>query len=361
MAKILLALLVFIFTHGLTVALADAPPNWPWRGMTISFEGSRIGEGTGPDDIALLKKRLKINSARITLDVRTYSKRFNISPEAAWEKNLAWADRMLDACKAANVTAILSISQFPIDPALGYIQDSPEFWNDPAQLDEALRRVRLLAEHFRNRGTELGAYEVLNEPVLREGRSVRVPPQWPAMMYDIVNSIRRSDSARWIVITPAVGGLPSGYADFAPLQAERIIYGAHDYVPLQFTHQGIRDWKPGYRYHGYIRLKYWDKKALETYLVPLRSFQQKYSAYVWIGEFSAARWAEGAEQYVEDLAAIFDSYGWGWAYFNYGGYHGWNPDYDTGYATDDRSDWTTHYIGEKSLRWNTLKKIFETR
>ncbi len=216
-ARIILAVLFLVFSYGCSDVLAEAPPNWPWRGMTISFEGSRIGEGTGPDDIALLKKRLKINSARITLDVRTYSKRFNISPEAAWEKNIAWADRMLDACKAANVTAILSISQFPIDPALGYIQDSPEFWNNPAQLDEALRRVRLLAEHFKNRGEELGAYEVLNEPLLREGSSVKVPPQWPSMMNDIISGIRRSDNARWIVLTPGAGGLPSGYEDFIPL------------------------------------------------------------------------------------------------------------------------------------------------
>lgn len=374
MAKILLAIFLLLFGCGQTHTSPaqtntstsqkdinpDAPPNWPWRGITISFEGSRINEGTGPDDIALLKNRLNINSARITLDVRTYSSRFNTSPEVAWETNLAWADRMLDACKAANITAILSISQFPIDPALGYIQDSPEFWNDQAQLDEVLRRVSLLAEHFKDRGEELGAYEVLNEPLLREDGVVKVPLKWPSMMEEIISNIRQSDHARWIVLTPGPGGLPSGYADFTPLQAERIIYGAHDYVPLQFTHQGIRDWELGYRYPGYIGLNYWDKKAHETYLEPLRSFQQKYSAYVWIGEFSAVRWAEGSEDYILDLAFLFDSYGWGWAYFNYGGYHGWNPDYDTGYATDDKSDWTTHYLGEESLRWTTLKKILGT-
>lgn len=360
MAKIILTVLFLIFSSGFSDVLAQAPPNWPWKGVTMSFEGNSKEKLTGPEDIALLKKRLNINSVRLSLDVRLYAKRYNVSPDAAWDKNLEWADSMLDACKAANITAILSISQFPIDPALGYIQDSPQFWNNPAQLDEALRRVRLLAEHFKGRGNELGAYEVLNEPLLREGSSVKVPPQWPAMMNDIVSNIRGIDAARWIVLTPGAGGLPSGYKDFTPLKAERIIYGAHEYVPHQFTHQGIGGRPLGYRYPGQMGLKYWDKKALQSYLSPLRSFQKKYSAYIWIGEFSAARWADGAEQYLSDLACIFNTYGWGWAYFNYGGYHGWNPDYDTGYSSDSRSDWTTHYVGESSVRWNTLKQLCGT-
>jgi hypothetical protein len=130
------------------------------------------------------------------------------------------------------------------------------------------------------------------------------------------------------------------------------------YLPHTYTHQGIHGRKLGYAYPGMASWLFWDKKALEQSLAALRQFQLQYDAPVWIGEFSAVRWAPGAEQYIKDLTSIFKTYGWGWAYHAYQEYHGWNPDYDASFATDAPEDWKKHYVGETSTRWRTLKEIF---
>jgi hypothetical protein len=78
---------------------------------------------------------------------------------------------------------------------------------------------------------------------------------------------------------------------------------------------------------------------------------------VWVGEFSAVRWASGGEQYIRDLVNVFERNNMGWEYFSFGNWHGWNPDYDNIY-TPPGEDPKAHYVGEKSLRWQTLKTIF---
>lgn len=330
----------------------DAPMNWPWRGVVLNS-----GNGL-PKDISILIDRLGINSVRLSLNVRSMAKYQGLNPEKAWRKNLQWADSMLDACKKNGVVGIISLHEIPIDPNLGLTQESAGFWNNPEQLAEAVRLAGSLASHFKDRGWELGAYELLSEPVLREGESVINPPQWPQLIQMIIKEIRNHDSQRWIVTTPGLGGLPQIYKDFKPLQFEKIVYGAHMYVPHAFTHQGIQGRKMGFTYPGMIFPTYWDKKALINSLKDLRSFQEKYGVFVWIGEFGAVRWADGGEQYLLDLASIFDQYGWGWCYFAYKEYHGWNPDYDTNFSTDDPKDWKWHNVGKKSTRWTTLKKMF---
>lgn len=333
----------------------DVPTNWPWRGVVLSSTNNI------PEDISPLVHQLDVNSVRVTLKVRDFAKRQNLDPRTAWEKNLQWADSMLDACKKNGIVGIISLHQIPIDPTLNLTQDSPGFWNDPQQLSEAIRLAGLLANHFKDRGWELGAYELLSEPVLRDGKSMKIPPQWPQLMQMIIKEIRKYDSQRWIVVTPGPGGLPKGYKEFKPLAFEKIVYGAHMYVPHVFTHQGIGGRKRGFTYPGMIIYTYWDKQALINYLKELRSFQEEYGAFVWIGEFGAVRWADGGEQYLLDLTSIFNQYGWGWCYFAYKGYHGWNPDYDTNFSTDDPKDWKWHYVGKKSTRWTTLKKMFNEK
>ncbi|HEY4706188.1 MAG TPA: cellulase family glycosylhydrolase [Thermodesulfobacteriota bacterium] len=351
MKKIFVVLLAFLFT-AVVPALAELPPYWPWKGVAMTSLSAK------PSDVALVKERLDLNSVRITLDVRLYAERMGLSPEVALEDNIRWASSMLDACRGAGVTGIISMSQFPINPSKGLMQESPEFWNNQAELAEVVRIAGVLAGAFKGRGAELGGYEFLNEPLVRSAAGAAVPPQWPALMKDTIAEIRRHDTERWIVVTPGAGGMPSGYKNFTPFDDGRIVYGAHMYAPFAFTHQGIREYKLGYAYPGRIYLKFWNRKALSNYMSDLIGFRNKYGVPVWIGEFSAIRWAPGAEKYLLDLAAEFNAQGWGWSYFSFGEYHGWNPDYGTGFSTDRREDWQAHFVGEGSLRWSTLKKMF---
>lgn len=261
---------------------------------------------------------------------------------------------MLDICREQGIVAVISIHQFPVNPALPIKQTSPEFWKSDVYRAAVIDYVDGMAKEFSTRGDELIAFEVLSEPYVEVNKKPLLPKEWPDLMIKIVSAIR-SHSNKWIVITPGPGGLPRGYTDFFPLNDSHIVYGAHMYEPHLYTLQGIGESRPaGLAYPGRIGLTYWDKSAIEKSFKPLRDFQKKYQVPVWIGEFSATRWAIGGEQYLSDVISLSKSYSWGWAYFNIGGFHGWDPDYDANYPSEGEQP---KKIGYSSTRWKLLQRV----
>ena len=56
----------------------------------------------------------------------------------------------------------------------------------------------------------------------------------------------------------------------------------------------------------------------------MRSFQEKYGAKIYVGEFSAVCWAPDAEKYLEDVISVFEEYGWDWTYHAFREWPGWS-------------------------------------
>ena len=141
-----------------------------------------------------------------------------------------------------------------VETGLGdLVQASPEFWANSAHLDAVVEIAERLAQHFKDRGRELGAYEFLNEPLVRENGKQSSPDAWPALMLRLVKAVRKHDPKRHIVLTPGFGGETSYYAKLdKPLPFDRIIYGAHFYNPHEYTHQGIRSKNSGKSWPGYM-------------------------------------------------------------------------------------------------------------
>ncbi|MBI5308681.1 MAG: cellulase family glycosylhydrolase [Planctomycetes bacterium] len=329
------------------------PPNWPWRGIdTHSCCG-----GTGPEDIALLAG-LNVNAVMLNLKVRFQTKQEKISPELSWAKNLAWADSMLDACRKHGITGNIRLNEIPIDPAFGLTERSVDFWNSPARYNEAVKFAGQLAEHFKSRGSELGAYTILSEPTVSDGKKQSRPAVWPRLQQEIIDAIRKHDKTRFIVVTPGPGGMPGNYSSpsFKPFADPRIIYGAHMYGPHAYTHQGIDGRPTGVKYPGKLGLKKLDKEFLTSALQPLKNFQQQHNALVWIGEFSAVTGAVGAELYLSDLMTIFDNYGWSWTYFTYKDNPLWDPSNDE----NIRKISPEHPLTSLTTpRWEVLKSAFD--
>ena len=338
-------------SHSIITQAAEFPAGWPWRGITIDVFG-------GSNDPSVVPKLAKmgVNSIELVLSVRNVAKYQNKSPTTAWNDSLAWADSMLDACKANGIVGVVTFVQIPTDPSLNLDQASPEVWNTSSLLSEAVTRSGELADHFKNRGTELGAYEILNEPIVHTSTGQYFPTNYPALMQQVITEIRSKDPKRWIVVTAGIGGEASQYQNFKPLNQPRIIYGAHVYNAHPYTHQGIYNNPLNVVWPGMINGTYWDKSQLTKQIQPLITFKNTYNVPVWIGEFSAINWAPGADTYLKDAVSVFNQNGFGWMYFSLNGYHGWNPDYDTAYTTD--ADAKYHYIGDSSARWATLKQIF---
>lgn len=331
------------------------PDGWPWKAVTIVFPGGGI------DDLENYKKKLNINFVRLNVNVKRYAKVNRLAVDDAWKDAMIWSNSMLDVCERIGIRATVEINHFPLDPAIKFKKNSYKFWSNNHLLNEVVSTAGELAKQLSIRGNELAAYQILSEPVvIRYGRAT-TPPQWTNVLDRIIKEIRKFDKKRWIVVAPGPGGGPTGYKDFSPPSDPFLIWGVHMYKPHAFTHQGIKKRSINIQYPGMVKRRYWDKDKLRKALRPLYIFQQKYPGPVFVGEFSAVRWAEGGEQYIKDLSDIFNEYNWSWAYYSGTGWHGWNPNYNQNYPGDNKEDrkrWKNDYIGDKSTRWNTLRKIF---
>jgi hypothetical protein len=105
------------------------------------------------------------------------------------------------------------------------------------------------------------------------------------------------------------------------------------YTPFTYTHQGVDHPAPSLRYPGPIDGQQWDREAMKKSLAPAIDFAATYRVHLYVGEFSAIRWAPGAETYLADLIAIFESQGWDWSYHAFREWQGWNLELGT-----DRDD-----------------------
>lgn len=344
--SIIILFVLLQFSVSNATSLETAPPDWPWRGITIEGTSTR-------EDIAKLAE-MKVNVVVLQLNVRNIAQYKHLTPQEAWDNRLAWADEMLDACKKNGMTCIISMFQFPIDPNLGLTQDSPAYWNSQRLQKQTVDLVGKLVEHFKNTGVELAAYDILSEPLVRFALGIqKTPSEWSALQDAIIRKIRQIDSKRYIIVTPGYGGMPSSYTDFKPLSYSKLIYSAHMYSPHGFTHQGLPGFAYGKEYPSVFPQL--NKDKLIGYMQPVIDFKEKYNALVYIGEFSAARWASGSDEYVSDLIDIFDRNGFSWMYYSYG-FHAWNPSYSNQYSNGD--EYKKQYIGENTPRWKILKRAF---
>ena len=334
---------------------SNFPQSFPWKG--VSIDSSAENKYT-PQDLAQLIITLpELNFVQLRLKPKKFAIRRECSIDQAMQQTLDWADLMLDECHKLGIIGLLSFEGFPLDLQKKYNHTSEKFWQDKKNLHDVIQTVIILTKRFSKRGNELAGYQFISEPVTHKMWKAVVPDQWPPLLKKIIKTIRKNDPQRWVVVAPGPWGNPSGYRDFKPL-GEKIIYGAHMYAPQWFTHQGIRKWKKFFPYPHKNGYKVLNKDTLRTSLQPLRDFQMKHKIPVYIGEFSAIRWAKGGEDYIKDLVSIFNEYNWGWVYFSLNSWHGWNPDYSSKEYMNWRNNWRNQYVGFRATRWDTLRTIF---
>jgi len=130
-------------------------------------------------------------------------------------------------------------------------------------------------------------------------------------------------------VEPADWGGPGGLENLLPIPVSNVVYSVHMYLPHAFTHQNVHGKTPAYVYPGEIQGKRWDKTELEAALRPVIEFQKRYNVHMYIGEFSAIRWApEGsATRYLRDLIEIFEKHEWDWSYHAFREWHGWSVEH----------------------------------
>ena len=70
-----------------------------------------------------------------------------------------------------------------------------------------------------------------------------------------------------------------------------------------------------------------NREYLRKILKPVRDFQLAYNVQIYAGEFSAARWAPGAADYLRDCIDLFEEYGWDWSYHAFREWDGWSVEH----------------------------------
>jgi hypothetical protein len=170
-------------------------------------------------------------------------------------------------------------------------------------------------------------YDLANEPV--EGVVGAGLSDWQELAERTARAIRAIDPERTLIVEPPNWGSPEGLAELQPLDVANIVYSVHMYAPGTFTHQGVFGRGKPYVYPGVIDGKRWDKAQLQAVLRPVADFQKNHGVHIYIGEFSAIRWApdNSAYRYLRDLIEIFEDHGWDWSYHAFREWDGWSVEH----------------------------------
>jgi len=204
-------------------------------------------------------------------------------------------------------------------------ENNLRMFSDRQYADHFVAAWQRLAARLKNHPA-VWAYDLVNEPV-QGGAACRFNAR--DLQFKAAQAIREIDPRTPIIFEPADWTTPQTFAGLEPLPLDNIIYEVHMYEPSEYTHQGVDQRPAGQPYPGYYGGKLYDKAALRTALQPIREFQERYGARIYVGEFSASIWAPHREVYLRDCLEIFEEYGWDWTYHAFREWQGWSLEHET--------------------------------
>jgi hypothetical protein len=266
------------------------------------------------------------------------------------DAELADLDKVVDACERYGIMVVIDL-HLPPGGRLAELSNTHAMFLKPEYMDEFLRIWQMIAARYKDKPSVWG-YDMLNEPILK----VPTPAgacDWQETARRTAREIRKIDPHKAIIMESEDYAAPHAFKWLKPLDVPGMVYSVHMYEPGTFTHQTLYGIPAGATYPGMIGGKYCDKNTLRAMLQPVRDFQLRHNAHIFVGEFSAIRWADGAERYLSDLIDIFEDYGWDWTYHAYREWHGWSVEHgsdkndDQPSATDtDRKKLLLHWFGK---------------
>lgn len=332
-------------------ANAALPKNWPWRGISVQ------SSNTTAKDVDYLAQ-IGVNFLRIQIRPSVRLKDDSGNPISAFYNELEWANEMVESCRKNGITSLLAFNHLVLGPESGITEKSVEYWNGNYYLDSTYKLIEIIVQRFKDRGDELSAYEVMGEPViLKKGQSPVVPERLEEFFKNVLKTIRKHDEMRWFLLTPGPWGRPINYEEFKPFNItdNRIIYGAHMYLPDAYTHQGVKGRPRAFSYPGKINNGYWNKERVQASFKALLEFEKKYNVPIYIGEFQAVRYAPGAIDWVKDVIETMDAHKWSWSLFAFEPRAIiWDPYYDVANPNDPPKNWILKEVGPNTPLWKHM-------
>ncbi len=184
---------------------------------------------------------------------------------------------------------------------------------------------RAIATHFKG-DRRIYAYDFANEPFQTRPRK---RDYWQVQKA-CAEAVRAVDPDAVVIVESNHMAAPYAFSYLSPLAMDNVVYSVHMYDPGTFTHQGVGPGDPlGQTYPGVLddgeKL---DKEWLRRRLAPVREFQLRHGARIYVGEFSAIAWARGADAYIRDCIALFEEYGWDWTYHAFREWRAWSVEHE---------------------------------
>jgi hypothetical protein len=308
---------------------AERPAGPAYKGHDLPrLRGTMIGPNVSQQDLRVLGGQWKANHIRWQLIwggfPRSPADNGDLAAYDAWlESALTHLDKLLPVCAELGIQVLIDLHTPP-----GGRNDSSEcrLFHE-ARFQDAFDRVwAKIARRYQGQKAVWG-YDLVNEPV--EGVVADGLLDWHALATRTARRVRSIDPQHAIVVEPAPWGGPQALEFFDPLPVDRIVYSVHMYLPFKFTHQGIYGNPSGVHYPGVIDGKQADRQELRKLLAPVIAFQRDYNVHVYLGEFSAIRWAPGQSgaNYLRDAIEIFEENGWDWAYHAFREWDGWSVEH----------------------------------
>jgi aryl-phospho-beta-D-glucosidase BglC (GH1 family) len=308
--------------------------NTPYRGFTVHALDS--------DELNGAATEWHANIVRLMMRPQLHAQRdCHCTNMQAWEKMLDELPAELDTAQKLHITVVLSLFEVPTEHFPEGAQDRAghsAFWSDENSLRVMTQVWTEVAKICADRNQVIW-YDLLNEPLDWQDYP-SYPRKWPAWAQSLINSIRQIDTHHQIVIEPGPGGMVMGFKTFPKLKGDGLIYSFHQYLPLPYTLQGINQTKDTDQLQAHMQLQMrwpgdytngrWDKHRLEQELQPVIQFQKRTGARIFCGEFSVARWAPDATQWLQDNLDIFEEHNWDWVYHTFRG----SPIFSVEYSDD---------------------------
>lgn len=314
---------------------AVAPPNpnpvtGPvYRGHDLPrLRGAMIGSTVDANDLKALGGEWKANHVRWQLIWGGFPQspgdKAGPAEYDAWlDGELKRLDRLLPVCREVGIKVLIDLHTPPGGRDASSVC---RIFQDRRFQDHFVSVWERIARRYRG-NTAVWGYDLVNEPVECEAPDGLL--EWQDLALKTALAIRAIDTGHAIIVEPAPWGGPEAIANLDPLPVKGVVYSVHMYQPHKFTHQGIYGNPTGIEYPGIVDGKLWDKDRLRQALKPALDFQRAHHVHMYIGEFSAIRWAPGnsGRNYLRDLTDIFEEYGWDWAYHAYREWDGWSVEH----------------------------------
>jgi len=252
-----------------------------------------------------------------------YDQDYNLDKYNAWlDSELDDLEKALVACKKYGILAVVDLHS----PPVGRMENRDLVMiHEPKYREAFVENWVKIARRFKGNPAVWG-YDLVNEPV-QNVLPKAGEPDYLGIQVLAAKAIRKVDPDTPIIIEVDQWDSAEGFKYIEPVDVSNVVYQVHNmYHPGNFTHQGVHGNKVGISYPGKINGVETDKEMLRGHLAPVREFQLAYNVQIYVGEFSAIRWApnDSAARYLSDCIEIFEEYGWDWSYHAFREWDGWS-------------------------------------